>query len=68
MRLRDGVHYLVFDEPEQIPGLVEHWMHPSRRDQLDLIARNGRDAARSYDSLENIARFFQHAVPRRTAA
>ena len=68
MRLRDGVHYLVFDEPEQIPGLVEHWMHPSRRDQLDLIARNGRDAARSYDSLENIVRFFHRAVPRRTAA
>jgi hypothetical protein len=68
MRLREGVHYLVFDEPEEIPDIVRRWMHPSRRDELDAIAQNGREAARSYDALDNIVRFFRHAVPQRATA
>jgi hypothetical protein len=68
LRLREGVHYLVYDEPEEIPGLVERWTHPSRRDELAEIARNGRDAARSYDALDNMVRFFHAAVPRRETA
>lgn len=58
-RLRDGVHYIVFDEPEQIPSLVEYWTHPSRQEQLEWIAANGRDAALAYDPLAHTLRFFR---------
>jgi hypothetical protein len=67
LRLREGVHYLVFDEPGEIPDIVRRWTHPSRRDELDAIANNGRAAARSYDALDNMVRFFRSAVPQRGA-
>ncbi|MEB3170716.1 MAG: hypothetical protein VKK43_05025 [Synechococcaceae cyanobacterium] len=59
-RLVDGVHYIVFDETEQIPSLVQHWSQPSCREQLNWIARNGREAALSYDPLAHLLRFFRH--------
>lgn len=59
-RLVDGVHHIVFDEPEQIPSQVRHWAQPSRREQLSWIARNGREAALSYDPLAQMLRFFRH--------
>ena len=64
-RLIAGVHYLVYDEPEQIPDLVRHWTAPSRRDQLMEIAHNGRKAAQSYDGFARIKAFFDSlAAPR----
>jgi len=41
-RLRAGEHYLVFDEPEEIPDLVSDWCRPSRADDLAAIAERGR--------------------------
>jgi hypothetical protein len=58
-RLRDGEHYIVFDEPEQIPSLVEYWSQPSRREQLEWIARRGREAALAYEPLADMLRFFR---------
>ncbi len=58
-RLTEGIHYLVFDDPEEIPDIVSDWSHPSRRDELKQIAENGRNAARSYKAYESILAFFR---------
>jgi len=58
-RLRAGEHYLVFEEPDDIPDIVSDWTRPSRRDDLAEIAENGRRAAQSYNALDRIAQFFQ---------
>jgi hypothetical protein len=63
MRLKEGTHYLVFDTPEDIPDIVSDWTRPSRRDDLDEIAENGKRAALSYDALGRIAEFFERCVP-----
>ena len=47
IRLREGEHYLVFDEPEQISDIVRTWTRPARAAELAAIAENGRRAARS---------------------
>jgi hypothetical protein len=58
VRLREGEHYIVFDEPEQIPELVREWTDPSHSKGLELIGRNGQEAARSYDAYGRIRDFF----------
>jgi hypothetical protein len=62
VRLREGVHYLVFDDPEQIPDIVADWSRPSRAADLAAIAENGRQAAIAYDALGRIREFFERAV------
>ncbi|AHG88403.1 hypothetical protein J421_0866 [Gemmatirosa kalamazoonensis] len=62
-RLRAGVHYLVYDDPRDIPDLVTDWTRPSRRDDLDAIAAAGRAAAEDYDALGRIERFLRVVVP-----
>jgi hypothetical protein len=59
VRLREGEHYLVFDDPDQIPDIVSDWTRPSRSTDLAQIAENGRRAALSYDALDCITQFFQ---------
>jgi hypothetical protein len=59
LRLEHGEHYLVFDEPAQIPELVREWTDPSRRKQLEQIGVNGREAALSYDAYGRMRDFFQ---------
>jgi len=59
VELREGVHYLVFDEPEQIPEIVNYWTDPKRRDALATIGENGRKAAQSYDPFGRILAFFE---------
>jgi hypothetical protein len=59
LRLRAGEHYLVFDDPDEIPDIVSDWTRPSRAADLEEIAEKGRQAALSYDALDRIARFFQ---------
>jgi len=58
MRLRRGVHYLVYDDPAEIPDIVSDWTKPGRRDDLEQIARNGQMAALSYDGKESMVKFF----------
>ena len=58
IRLRDGEHYLVFDNPDDIPDIVSDLMRPSRSDELAEIAENGRRAAQSYNALDRITQFF----------
>jgi len=58
LRLRDREHYIVFDEPAQIPELVREWTDPSRARELERIAENGRKAALSYDAYGRIRDFF----------
>ena len=59
VRLRENKHYLVFDNPNDIPDIVSDWTRPSRSADLAEIAENGRRAALSYDALDRIAQFFQ---------
>lgn len=59
MRLQREVHYLVYDDPAQIPDIVSDWSRPGRRDDLEQIARNGQQAALSYDGLATMLRFFK---------
>jgi hypothetical protein len=65
IRLRAGEHYLVFDDPDQIPDIVSDWSRPSRSADLAQIAANGQRAALSYDALERITRFFR-LLPQRS--
>jgi glycosyltransferase involved in cell wall biosynthesis len=67
VRLREGEHYLVFDDPDQIPDIVSDWTRPSRAAELAAIARNGRRAALSYDPLDRITQFFRSIIPGRRA-
>jgi hypothetical protein len=61
-RLEDGIHYLVFQDPKEIPDIVSDWSRPSRKEDLRRIGENGRRAACSYDGLERITRFFRRVV------
>ncbi len=63
LRLRAGEHYLVYDEPEEIPAIVEEWTRPARREELLAIAEAGKQAAASYDAVGNILAFFRQALP-----
>lgn len=62
VRLKQGVHYLVFDDPKEIPDIVSDWTRPSRLDDLVQIAEHGRRAALSYDACGRIAECFERAV------
>ncbi len=62
LRLQKGVHYLVFDDPKEIPDIVSDWTRRYRLDDLAQIAENGCRAALSYDGYGRIAEFFEHAV------
>ncbi|HEY6421598.1 MAG TPA: hypothetical protein VIX59_21580 [Candidatus Binataceae bacterium] len=59
LRLRERVHYLVYDDPAEIPDIVSDWTKPERADDLAEIALNGRKAALSYDPGKRIVEFFQ---------
>jgi hypothetical protein len=67
VRLEEGVHYLVFDDPKEIPHIVSDWTRRSRLDELAQIAENGRRAALSYDACGRIADFFENGVKVGTA-
>lgn len=62
-KLEQGIHYLVFDDPEEIPALVREWTRPGRRKELERIARNGHRAARSYRACDRILEFFRRFGP-----
>jgi hypothetical protein len=62
MHLKEGEHYLVFEDPKEIPDIVSDWTQRSRLDDLAQIAENGRRAALSYDAFHRIAKFFKRAV------
>lgn len=59
LRLREKVHYLVFDDPAEIPDIVRDWTRPAREKDLAEIARNGQAAALSYDACKRIIEFFR---------
>jgi hypothetical protein len=63
-RLVSGEHYLVFDDPADIPDIVNDWTRPSRLDDLAAIAENGRRAALSYDAVGRIREFFRTLLQR----
>lgn len=64
VRLREDVHYLVYDYPDQIPEIVTEWTRPNRRDDLEQLARAGQQAALSYDAEARIVAFFRRAADR----
>jgi hypothetical protein len=59
IRLQRGVHYLVYDDPAEIPDIVSDWTRRGRRDDLDQVARNGQQAALSYDGCAWMLKFFE---------
>jgi hypothetical protein len=59
VRLQRGVHYLVYDDPAEIPDLVSDWTRPGRRHDLEQIASAGRQAALSYDGKASMLKFFK---------
>lgn len=66
MRLRDGIHYLVYDDPADIPDIVNDWTRPGRLDDLEQIAHQGQAAAMSYDPHALILGFFKQLQGRPT--
>lgn len=56
--LRAGEHYLVYDDPKDIPDIVSDWCRPSRADDLARIAVNGKTAAEAFDPIDSISKFF----------
>jgi hypothetical protein len=68
-KLEREVHYLVYDDPAEIPDIVSDWTKTTRRDDLEQIARNGQAAALSYDPRAWILGVFEGIFarsPRRT--
>jgi hypothetical protein len=61
-RLEPGVHYLVYDEPEEIPDIVADWTRPGRASDLAAVAENGRVAALRYDPAARIGDFFERVM------
>jgi hypothetical protein len=59
VRLRGGVHYLVYKDPSEIPDIVSDWTKPSRLADLEQIGRKGQEAALSYDPREWMLQFFR---------
>jgi hypothetical protein len=59
VRLRRGVHYLVYDDPAAIPDIVSDWSQPSRHADAARIADAGRRAALGYDPLADMLTFFR---------
>jgi hypothetical protein len=66
-RLRENMHYLVYDDPAQIPDIVSDWSSLGRIADLEEIASNGWQAALNYDSYNRILGFFR-SVGARAAA
>ena len=62
LRLQEGIHYLVFDDPKEIPGIVSDWTRRSCLDDLAQIAENGRRSALSYDAFGRIVEFFEQSI------
>lgn len=62
VRLKEGVHYLVFDDPSDIPDIVSDWTRKSKLDDLHQIAQNGRKAAQSYDAINRMVEFLNRAI------
>jgi hypothetical protein len=60
--LVEGIHYLVFHDPNEIPDIVSDWTRPSKKEELRQIAENGRRAAYSYDGLARITGFFRRVA------
>jgi len=58
VRLRDKIHYLVYQDTHEIPEIVSDWTRPGRADDLEEIAANGRKAALSYDAYQQTVEFF----------
>jgi hypothetical protein len=58
VKLEPGVHYLVFDEPDEIPDIVSDWTRPARLDDLQQVAEKGQRAAREYDAVGRMKTFF----------
>jgi hypothetical protein len=56
--LEPGKHFLVFDNPFQIPDLVSDWSKPSRKDDLDAIAAAGREAVEAFDCVGRLRSLF----------
>jgi hypothetical protein len=63
VRLEAGVHFLVFDDPAEIPDIVREWTSVGREKDLAQIGENARRAALSYDAVARIKEFFQWVVP-----
>jgi hypothetical protein len=57
-KLQRGVHYLVYEDPSQIPDIVSDWTRPGRLDDLEQVAHNGKQAALSYDGRARMVKFF----------
>lgn len=62
LELEEGTHYLVFEDPEEIPDIVRHWTEPRHRAKLEGIGREGQDAANSYSPCEQLTEFFERLV------
>jgi len=58
--LQERVHYLVYDDPSEIPDIVSDWTKLSRRADLEAIAARGRAAALSYDACAQMNTFFDN--------
>ena len=58
-RLREGIHYLVYRDPTEIPDIVSDWTKRSRIDELDEIARAGQLAATGFNGAIWITQFFE---------
>jgi hypothetical protein len=67
VKLEPGVHFLAFDDPAEIPDIVNEWTKPGRANELARIGENGRQAAASYDAVARIKAFFLATVPQRIA-
>lgn len=62
VRLEAGKHYLVFNDPAEIPDIVSDWTRPGRLDDLAEIGSRGTEAALGYDAVGRMRDFFERVV------
>ena len=58
VQLNAGEHYLVYNDPAEIPDIVSDWTKPSNADALAHIANQGRLAVNEFNGEDWIAQFF----------
>lgn len=50
--LRDGVDYVGFDHADELPTLVDYWLHPDHTDEREAIVRAGQANVQAHHTFE----------------
>lgn len=62
--LTPGLHYIEWETPEDLPGLIEEWLKPERDDERRFIAETGQEFVRANFSFDaQVKKLFMGILP-----